>query len=222
MRSDLDQWIAVDVIDGNDLGVGTVRTAGAGTDRNPARLVLLHRHADMADETPAAEAQTDVERGADEVANILARVDAQPATSALASVVEKAHNVLQGSGTYYSVLVAIVDTSRVIAAGIGSVNLQLWTSEGAEPVLHSTTVAVGSIHVLSSALGLGFDAEQIQTASLSLNAGDRIIAGVHADMSFLKPMRGTEPSSEVLQHIIEAANFERSAIVGVIASRSEK
>ena len=134
-RIEVDERIAVDVIDRKNFGSSAVRVAGDATDQNPARLVLLRRHADMADETPASEARTDVERGADRVAHILSGVDSE-AASDLTLVVEKAHNALQGSGTYYSILVAIVATSRVVAAGIGNVNLQLWTNGGAQEVLH--------------------------------------------------------------------------------------
>jgi hypothetical protein len=218
MSIDATNRIALNVIDRQATGLSTVRVLGDATDQNPARLVLLRRHADMADETPAAEARTDVERGADEVASALAGISSQGETSDLTSVVEKAHNVLKCSGTYYSILVAMVTASRVVAAGIGDVSLQLWTGKGAEPMLKPTTVAVGPTRVLSSALGLGFDVERIQTVNLSLGPGDRIIVSVDAELSFSRPMQENESAADVLQRIVEAASFKRSAIVGVIAA----
>jgi hypothetical protein len=222
MSIDAADRIAFDVIDRQATGFSTVRVMRDATGQNPARLVLLRRHADMADETPAAEARTDVERGADDVASILGSISSQGETFDLTSVVEKAHNVLKGSGTYYSILVAMVTMSRVIAAGIGDVTLQLWTEKGAEPMLKPTTVPVGSTRVLSSALGLGFDVQRIQTANLSLGTGDRIIVSVAAEVSFFRPMQEDESAADVLQRIVKAASFKQSAIIGVIAAPSPR
>jgi hypothetical protein len=217
MRIDIDTRIAVDVIDRKGSGFSTIRHAGDATDQDPARLVLLRRHADMADETSDIEARSDVERGADKLARILERVDQQLTRAALASVVEKAQDALKESGTYYSVLVMVVAASRFVAAGIGNVDVRLWAGDGIQSIVNSTTVVVGGARVLSSALGLGFDPDRIQSADLSISSGDRIIVGVETDVALVQPMRGESPR-EVLKLILERTSFDRSAIIGVITA----
>jgi hypothetical protein len=218
MRIDVDTRIAVDVIDRKGIGFSTVRISGDASDRHPARLILLRRHADMADDTPDVEARSDVERGADKLAKILEDVGQRVTKLEVASVIEKAQDALKESGTYYSVLVAVVTASRVVAAGIGNVNVQLWTSRGTQSMLNSTTVVVGRTRVLSSTLGLGFDPDRIQTADLSINSGELVIVGVEADLAVLHPTGARESPSEVLMLILERMSIERSAIIGVIAA----
>lgn len=218
MRVHVDGRIAVDVIERNSFGFSTVRLAGDATDSNPARLVLLRRHADMADETPAAEALADAESSAEKVARILDSVEPLRTRFDLVSVVEKAQEVVKESGTYYSVLVGVITASRVAAAGIGNVNMQLWRSDRTEPLLNPTTVVVGRTCVLSSALGLGYDRDQVQTVDLSLSDDDRILVGVDADLAVLHPVHGRQSPTEVLEFIVERMNFDRSAIVGVITA----
>jgi hypothetical protein len=218
MRIDVNARIAVDVIDRKSIGFSTVRLSGDATDRHPARLVLLRRHADMADETPNTEAQSDVERGADQLARLLEDVDRRVTRSVVASILQKAQDAVQASGTYYSVLVALITASRVVAAGIGNVNAQLWTSHGNRSMLSATTVVVGGTRVLSNALGIGFDPDRIQSADLTIRRGDRVVVGVEADLAVLHPMSARESPSEVLDLILERINFERSAIIGVIAA----
>ena len=218
MRINVDQRLAVEVLDRKTFEVSTARVLGDATEETPARFIALHRHADMADELPVNAARQEVENSADELVKLLATLDANTIMD-LVSFVEKAHGIVQRSGTYYSFLVAIVSTARVLAAGIGNVNVQLWTSDGSRPVLRPTVQAVGDTRVLTSALGLGFDPRQIQAADLSLGDGDRIIVGIDADVGSLQPVR-TMPPGEVLQHIVESVSTERSAIVGVIASQS--
>jgi hypothetical protein len=218
MRIDVGARIAVDVIDRKGIGFSTARVSGDATDRNPARLVLLRRHADMADETPDVEARSDVERGADKLARILEDVDQRITQSALASVVERSQDTLKEGGTYYSALVAVVTASRVVVAGIGNVNVHLWAKAGTQSMLNSTTTVLGRTRVLSSALGLGFDPDRIQSADLMIYSGDRIIVGVEADLAVLHPTGARESPSDVLKLILERMSFERSAIVGVIAA----
>jgi hypothetical protein len=172
----------------------------------------------MADETPDVEARSDVERGADKLARILEDVDQRVTRSDVVSVVEKAQDALKESGTYYSVLVAVVTASRLVIAGIGNVNVQLWASHWTESILSSTTVVVGRTRVPASTLGLGFDADRIQSADLLINSGDRIILGVEADIAILHPTGEGESPSEVLKLILERMSLERSVIIGVVAA----
>jgi hypothetical protein len=218
MRIDVGDRIAVEVIDRKGIGFSTVRVSGDASDRHPARLVLLRRHADMADETQDVDARSDVERGAGKLARILEDIDQPVTPSAPGSAVEKAQDALKESGAYYSALVAVVTTSHFVAAGIGNVNVQFWAKRGTQSILNPTTVILGRASLLSSALGLGFDPDRIQSADLSISSGDRIIVGVEADLAVLHPMGEKESPSEVLKLIRERMNFERSAIIGVIAA----
>jgi hypothetical protein len=218
MRVHIDARMAVDVIERGGFGFSAVRIAGNATDDNPAKLVLLRRHADMADETPAAEARVDVERGAARVARIIDDVDPLRTGSDLTSVLEKAQEALKESGTYYSVLVAVITTSRVVAVGVGNVSMQLWRGDRSEPMLNPTTVVVGGTRVLSSALGLGYDRDQVQTADVSLGAEECILLGVDADLTVLHPMRGRQSATQLLEFVVDRVNVERSVIVGVITA----
>lgn len=157
------------------------RLSGRGTRDDPAQLVLLHRHADMADETSPAEARRDVELGADEIARLLGEVRGEATPQGMESVIARAHESLKGGGTYYSAVIAVISGSRVVASGIGDVSARLWVGEEAQDVLNATTVTIGNVRVLSSALGLGYERDRIQTAEVVLPAGSRMVIGVVTD-----------------------------------------
>ena len=217
MRIQIDERIAVDVIDRKSFGFSAARIAGGATDRDPARIVLLHRHADMGDDTADDEAQADVEGGAERVASILENAVRDGVPSDLGAAVEEAHGVVRESGTYYSALLAVVNGSHLVASGIGNVSLHLWTSDSSQSILNPTTIAVGNTRVLAGALGLGFQPDRIQKTALSLSAGNRIIIGVDVEVSFLQPMGSSHSSNDVLQFILEKTSSRGTGIVGVIS-----
>jgi hypothetical protein len=216
MRISIGRAIVVENVDTGVFGINAVRVGGEATDQQPARLVLLHRHADMADEKTVDDARSEIERGADNLASALASVDTRVAASDLSMVIEKAQNALKDTETYYSVLVAMVRGRSVFAAGIGNMNMHLWEIDAVRPILSATMSLVGSTRIMSSALGLGFAPERIQKAWLSLNAGDRIIMGVNADLSSLQPAGHSESANEVVHRALQSADVRRSAVFGVI------
>jgi hypothetical protein len=209
--------VAIDVLEGsNGSGPCAVRVAGDGSDNNPSRLVLLRRHADMADETPAADARRDLEHGADIVAHMLSELDLPARSSVLASVIEKAQATFAGSGTYYSILVVVVTKWHVAAAGIGNVSMLLWRRARSVRILNPTTVAIGNTSILSNALGLGYARNRVQRAEVAVSSDDRVLIGVETDLAAVQPMHGAESARSLLHFVVQQLTFERSAIIGVI------
>lgn len=218
MRIHVGERIAVEMIDRKKFGFSTARIVGEFTDQDPARLVFLHRHADMADDTSDLDARSDVERGADRLANILASAVSSGIPSDLSAAVEEANTALREGGTYYSVLLAIVARTWVVAAGIGNVTVQLWTSDGSQSLLSPTMTIVGKTPVLSNALGLGFQRDGIQKTNISLSAGDRLIIGADVEVDDVPPTPTTDSPVKILQNILDRKGSRGTGIVGVISA----
>jgi hypothetical protein len=208
--------IAIAVIERQGRGFGAARVSGNATDDSPARLVLLRRHADMADEISDIDARTDAERGAEMIASILEGVESGAGVDNLAAVLDQAQEALRASGAYYSVLIAIVTTRRVTAGGIGNVTMRRWTPDRNDAVLDPTITRAGGTHILSGAPGLGYDRGHIQTADVVFDTTDRMLVGVEVDLRGVRPICGDEPPAEVLRRVLEDMTFERSSVVGVI------
>lgn len=212
--------IAVEMLDAGAFGINAVRVGGEATDQQPARMVFLHRHADMADEKTANDSRSEVERGADDLASVLASVDTRVTEPDLSWVIEKTQDALKDTDTYYSVLVAMVRGRSVAVAGIGNMNMHLWEGDSVRSILRATMELVGGTRIMSSALGLGFAPGRIQKAWLSLDSGDRIIIGVNADLNSLHPAGHSESANDIAQRIVQSADVRRSAVFCVIAPRN--
>jgi predicted RecB family endonuclease len=144
MRISIGETIVVENVETGVFGINAVRVAGEATDQQPARLVFLHRHADMADEKTADDATSEVERGADYLAGVLASVDTRVTASDLSAVIESAQHALKDIDTYYSVLVAMVVGRSVVAAGIGNMNMLLWEGDAVRLILRATMSLLGN------------------------------------------------------------------------------
>jgi hypothetical protein len=199
-------------------GFSSVHLAGDATDADPARIVLLHRHADMADETPDDVARAEVERGVYMIATLLGDAGLVANVADLKRVLLTAQEQL-GAVTYYSVLVGLVTTTRVVVAAIGDVNVYDWTEGRAERVLSATTVEVGGARLLASALGLGYADDQVQAVEVSLAARGPVVIGIGVDLTTVPPIGGAAMSAtDLVAHILKRLPRDRASIVGVVAS----
>jgi hypothetical protein len=159
---------------------------GAGTQDLPLQLVLVLRHADMADETSIAAARVQTTEVAHALDHALSQLSAAEMlkTIRLTDVLCTAHTVAVQTGTYYSAIAAVLVGDRLLAAGIGCTMLQVQRAERVDELLQPTTQNLTLSNeeggLLRAALGIGFSEIEVHTCDTNLGASDGVILMVGA------------------------------------------
>jgi hypothetical protein len=160
-----------------ELAEPVIQISGFGNEEMPLCLVMVVRHADIADTTSRGQAQLQAIRVTqilrDEVGNRCSQ--ASDPASDLSEVFQTANATALESGAYFSCLVASIGPARLYAGGIGFSSVWLSTDGEMREVLGPNTLQHEDMEaaVLTAALGSGgFRKEQVRVCDLNLDKDD--------------------------------------------------
>jgi hypothetical protein len=203
---------------------------GEGTSEDPFRLVMLLRHADMADESTHEQARSLALQAINILDVAVSRVSIDLGVSsrgAIAGLKEalRTTSLKAQADTYYSAVVAILYGRRLIAAGIGHVNLWRWQqsafSDLMQPTLAPLPPEASKSFILSSALGVGFDPESVQSCDISLDISDYAVIAIQSLQSLTDEylLDGGQSTSDWLNKLVDWYQTKPTllAVVGVTA-----
>ena len=170
-----------------------MRVNGMGDDTDPLRIAVVLRHLDMADETTPDQAHS-------QTAQVLAVLDSSLSLGvqndlrkekgnlpgALREVLLTANVAALNTHSYYSAGVAFITHKHIALAGIGDVKAWLYNKEQVrvimEPAVISPLDESNSAGLLTSALGVGFDATRIQSCQVEVEVDQFVIIGLKAEL----------------------------------------
>jgi hypothetical protein len=213
----------------NPISFPLISHRGKGGFTDPFRATLLLRHADFADESTPDNARTIALQILEVLDESVSRisVDAELSTESAKVELEVALKIaseIAQSDTYYSVLVVVLCDKRLVAAGIGHVNLWRWHKGIFESLIQPTVVHQSSDFpkrfLLTSALGIGFNPEMIQSCDVRLENKDCAILAVQARQSLSNENLGYEEqsASEWLDKLVSWFQIRPSLLAVVSAT----